>query len=193
MALSPEARRALTRRLQAALALVSARAIPLIDNAWARVDGVTDADHARFVAATATTAEAAKAAAMNAAAGYYALLLGVRPASLTPADVATLFDHLAPFLAARKALADGYDFADAMRIGGSTAQASTRGLTISTARTTGDVFAAKAGVRVRGWERNAEANACPWCRGLDGVIFDSSAAADFGHDRCNCTASPLAG
>jgi hypothetical protein len=173
--------------------VIAARAERPVDLAWTRIAGVTDDDHAAFMVATATAATAAKTASMTSAVGYYAALLGVPAVSIRPSEVGTAFDHLAPFLAARKALSDGYEFTEALRIGGSTAQASVRGLTISTARTTGDVFTAKAGLNVVGWERNAEAKACPWCSNLDGVIFDSSAAGDFGHDRCNCTVSPLVG
>lgn len=191
MPLSPAEARSLTRRYQQRLAAISERTIPAIDRAWDALAGFRDDDLPIFTRATLPATTAAKASALAVAVAYSAAILRVPAPPVRPADVATAYNAQSSFLAVRKALSDGYTFTEARIIGQSQAQAAVRNLTISTARTTGDVFAERANVRITGWVRNAEANSCPWCAGLDGVVFLTAEAGDFGHDRCNCTVSPL--
>lgn len=192
MALTATQRRTLTRRYQALLEAIAARAVPLVNQQWNALTAYRDEDLEAFTLATAPIADATKRAALTTATGYYATTLAVAPPPILLADVATVFDTLAPFIVTRKALGNGASLQEAAVMGRSTAQASTRDLTISTARTTGDVFADRAGVQITAWERNANTGACPWCVERDGGVYDTAEAGDFGHDRCGCTVSPLA-
>lgn len=193
MALPTSQRLAITRRLQAQLTAIAERSVVPVDRAWLALNDYRDEDAARFTKAVGPSTSAASTAARSIATGYYGAVLGVPAPAISAAELAVAFDALAPFIATRKAVADGYPLDEAAVIGRSTAHAQVRNLTISTARRTGDVFVEKSGVRIRGWERNAEAKACPWCASKDGLIFHTAEAGDFGHDRCNCTVSPLVG
>lgn len=192
MALSQAERARLTRRYQTLLAGIAERTVRPVDAAWDALDGFRDDDIPGFVEATRPATTAAKAAAVAVAVGYLSSILSTRPVAVRPNEVDVAFNAESAFIAVRKALSEGLDFVDARSVGKSQAQAAVRNLTISTARTTGDVFNTKTPTRIVGWERNAESKACPWCRNLDGTVFSSASAGDFGHDRCNCTVSPLA-
>ncbi len=193
MSLTAAQRRLLTHRLQAALGAISDRTAARVAAVWADVEGVTDADLEKFAKAAGPFTSAAKDASVVASSGFYATVLGLPAVSVLADDVPTAFDALSPFIVARKALGNGYPFEDALRMGGSAAQASVDDLVVSTSRQSGDVFLTKSGASVRGWERVAEPGSCPWCRARDGGIYDTSAAADYGHDRCRCAPVPLAG
>ena len=193
MALTAVQRRALTHRLQDALGVITDRTAAQVARMWADVGGVTDADLEAFAKAVGPATTAAKDAAILTSSGFYATVLGLPPVAVLASEVPTAFDALAPFIVARKALGDGYPFDEALRMGGSAAQASTSDFVVSTSRRSGDVFLSNSGASALGWERIAEAGACLWCRARDGGIYDSSAAADYGHDRCRCAPVPVAG
>jgi hypothetical protein len=192
VALSRAQRLVLTRRLQQRLTSISERAVRPVAASWMRLGpNWRDDDLRAFLADVAPHVDAAKRAALSVSTGYYAGVFGVRPPPLSPADVPVRFAGETAFIVARKALADGYEIAEAARMGGSAAEAAVRDLVISTSRTSGDVVAESTGISVTGWERKAEAGACEWCQGLDGVVFVTAADGDFGHDRCNCTLEPV--
>lgn len=186
----PSDRRALTRRYQTHLGAVIDRAVPLVASAWLALPDYRDADREAFTVAIAPTIDATKAAARTLAAGYFATVLAT-PAPVIPLDaLAATYNTDGPFLAVYKALNDGLTLTDAAAVGGRQAEASTANLAISTARQTGDEFTRRTGITVEQWERVAEADCCPWCEDLDGVVFSSAEAADFGHDRCKCVPEP---
>lgn len=180
-----------TRRFQATQANVIARATPKAIAAFDDLDSYDEADIDTLTAATAGTFTAVKSIAVTSAVGYYSVLAGVRPPAIRPGDVATVPDLRSPFISIWQSFAAGNNYENALASGRARLEAVVHDYAISSARQTGDVFVEKARVHVVGWERTPDANACDWCDEVSGQLYNSADSADFGHDRCACTADPL--
>lgn len=179
-----------TRRFQSTLSTVAARATPALHRAWDGLDGYDEGSVASLTASAASTMTAVKSTAVRAALGYYVVLAGVRPPQVTAAEVSTVPDLRAPFISMWQAFSSGNSYDDALAAGRARIEAVVSDFAVSSARQTGDVFVNKANLRVTGWERIPDGGACPWCEEVAQQTYSSADAADFGHDRCNCTAAP---
>lgn len=191
--LTDEQVRVLTARLQAHLEVIGARAAVATTRAWDEL-GTYDRDSIEtFTRRVAPTIAGSKTAAANTATGYYSTLLAVRPPAINVARLATLFVPAAGFLAYWHALKEGRDHAEALSAGRSMVEAATSNAVVSTARRTGDAVAAATGQRTAGWRRVLDGKACEWCQVVSTQRYRTAESADFGHDRCGCTAVPIIG
>lgn len=179
-----------TRRFQSTITTVAARATPALHRAWDGLDTYDEESVAVLTAKATPTITAVKATAVRAAVGYYVVIAGA-VAAVKAHEVATVADLRAPFISVWQALASGNSYEEALAAGRSRIEAVVSDFAVSSARQTGDVFVDKAGLRVSGWERIPDGDACDWCQEVAVDTYSSADAADFGHDRCNCTASPL--
>lgn len=191
MPLAPHLRAQLTRRFQQTLAAIGAASAPKIGRAWTNLDAYNEDDIATFTQAAAPVTAAAKFAAVRHAAGYYALTAGVRPVHVAVGDVPALVDFRDPFISTWNALKAGESFEHAVAAGLGRTDAVVRDLVTSSARQTGDVVAEKSNLKIVGWERIPDDGACPWCLEVAPGFYNSAESADFGHERCGCTAEPI--
>lgn len=191
MTLPAHLRLPLARRFQQNLSLIAANAtVPLL-RAFEHLDTYDESQVAQFAASANPTLAATKSAAVRQASGYYSLVTGIRPPPIVPDDVNTVAAVRDPFISIWQALASGNDYADAVAAGGARVGAVAANFIASSARQTGDVFVIKAHLPPPRWERIPDSGACQWCIDVSGDTFGSAEAADIGHDRCNCTISPV--
>lgn len=179
-----------TRRFQSTINNITTRATPALHRAWDGLDTYDEDSVAVLTAQAAPTVGAVKASAVRTALGYYTVIAGVT-AAVGAHEIGTVADLRAPFISVWQALASGNNYDDALAAGRSRIEAVVSDFAVSSARQTGDVFVEKAGLRIAGWERIPDGGACDWCQEVAADTYSSADAADFGHDRCNCTASPL--
>lgn len=184
-------RRPLTVRFQTALAALVGTAAPRIARAWAALPDYDEQRIPTFARATESTFNAAKLGAIAHAGGYYAISAGVQPVGVNPNLIDVAPDVRAPFIAVWNALDSKLPIADAISAGSARTEAVVANLVQSAARRTGDEVHKQAGVRVHGWERIPDGDACPWCLDVAPGFYHSAESADFGHDRCGCTAAPI--
>lgn len=159
--------------------------------AWAQLDAYDENQIDQFATLTAPTLTGAKGAAVRTAAGYYALLAGVRPAPVLANEVPVVANIREPFIALGRALNSGRPFTEAVAAGAERAEAIARNLVTSSSIQTGDIVAQRADLTIRGWERVPDAGACEWCLTVAPGFYLTAETADFGHDRCGCTAEPI--
>lgn len=178
----------LTRRYQTATALIGDRAATLTAHHWKAV-GHDEANIPEFAHRAAPAFNAAKTAAVQLSSGYYSLLTGRRPVGVNPRDVLIDPDVRAPFIAYWNALKGGAGD-DAVLSGIARAEAIARNFAVSSGRRTGDVVMHRQGLRPGDWTRITDGGACAWCEEVAAQTYSSAEAADFGHDRCGCTAVP---
>lgn len=190
MITGPAAQR-LTRTFQGRIATIGGKAARLTSAAWGGLSAYDEADVATFAARTASTLAAAKAAAVQAGVGYYATLVQFRPPAVNVRDVPVTADPREPFIAYWNALKGGNSFESALESGSARAEAVARNLATSASRQAGDVALRESGQQVDGWERVPDSGACDWCLLVAGQVYNTAESADFGHDRCGCSASPL--
>lgn len=183
-------RRPLTTRFQTALVAVVGNATPSLVRAFDDLDNYDEDAVEKLAVAAAPKIQAVKTAVVRQAAGYYSLLSGVRAPDIAVGEVAVVATMRDPFISVWRALQAGNSFPDALAAGRARLEAVVANLANSTARQTGDLFVAKANLEVRGWERITNAGACAWCEEVADAIYGSADSADFGHDRCGCTAAP---
>lgn len=185
-------RHPLTRRFQQALSVVATNAAPAIQRAW---DGLPNHDEESIpllAARSQSAMTAAKRAAVTQSTGYYQLLSGHRAPKIDPDELDFDPTYRDPFISFWGGLKNGETPEDSLALGKSRTFDVVTNYVIASSRKTGDLFVAKADIRVAGWERVAEANACPFCEDLSNESYDSSESADFQpHDRCGCTTAPL--
>jgi len=134
---------------------------------------------------------AAKFAAVRQAAGYYTLTAGVRAIGVKAATIAVEPDTRAPFIATWLALKNGDPIETAVEHGASRLDALSTDFIVSSARQTGDAVIEKSGLKIIGWERIPDDDACPWCEEVAPGFYHSAESADFGHSNCGCSAEPL--
>lgn len=187
----PDARTVqLARAAQRRLELIGGRAGARTGQAFDQLSSYNEADVATFAQATAPTLAAAKSAGVVTGVGLYATLARLRSPRVTARDVLLDPNPREPFISYWNALKHGHSPADALQSGRSRAMALARNLVISAARRAGDVTMQRAGRRVEAWERVPDAGACEWCESVANDLYRTAESADFGHDRCNCTAVP---
>jgi hypothetical protein len=188
--LSDDALLPLTRRHQTLLQTINEKAAPTIDSAWDALSAYNEGDIVDFARSIASMMDAVKRSSVNVTAGYLSSITGTQ-AAVNVDDVGADFDPRDPFLATWKALKDGYPFDEAVEMGRNQAHAMARDFNSSAARLTGGAFAKEAGLNVRGWSRVPDGGACAWCQQVAGQLYHSAESADFGHNRCGCTAIPV--
>lgn len=181
----------LTRRYQTALAAVAANATPTMHRLWDGLPAYDEGNVETLAVAAKAPLQAVKTASVRHSLGYYTTLAGVRPPIIKPDEVAAVADMRDPFISTWLALKSGNSFEVALLAGRSRVEAVVANLVNSTARQTGDLFIAKTNLETAGWERITNRGACAWCEQVAGQIYASADSADFGHDRCGCTAAPL--
>lgn len=190
MSLSEIQRLPLIRRHQSVLAAIVARITPSIQRAWMGLGSYDEADIPTFTRQTATALTASKTATVAAAVGFYALLSGARPPAVAATEIAAVPQMSDPFISVWQALAAGRPNEEALAAGHSRLEAVATDFVNTTARQTGDIFTARAGLRTNGWERVPNLGACDWCRQVAGETYRTANSADFGHSRCACSAVP---
>lgn len=188
---SPDQRKALTRRFQQVLTTIGDSTARRLQPAWNALSEYNEADIPTFAKQATPILTAAKTVAVHHAGAYYALTAGVAPAGISVATIATQPDLRAPFISVWQALKSGNPYEDAVAAGEGRLDAISRDLITSSARQTGDEVVSKAGLRVVGWERIPDDGACPWCEEVAPGFYLTAESADFGHDRCGCTADPI--
>lgn len=187
--LSDGLRRPLALRFQRSLSTVVVRTTPALQRAW---DGLDDYDEHSVAVLTAKASNpltAVKVVAIAQAVGFYTVVAGVRSPRVTAAEISTAANLRAPFISVWQVLASGNSYDDALAAGRSRIEAVVSDFAVSSARQAGDVFVAKANLRVHGWERIPDAKACAWCLSVAPGHYKSADSADFGHDGCGCTAA----
>jgi hypothetical protein len=191
MPLPDRQRRALTRRHQTFLDRLGLRAGVLLASVWDGLDGYDEADVDDFEARSRPPLAAAKRVAVASSVAYFSTLAQIRPAAIEPGDVPVPVETREPFIAYWAALKNGHPVEAALESGRGRAAAIAANFVVSAARRTGDHATASAEVDVIGFERVANRGACTWCRARSGTVYDTAEAADYGHDRCHCSAAPV--
>lgn len=184
-------RQPLTRRFQTTLALLAARGTAPIQRAWDDLDTYDETSVDTLAVAAERPLETVKTATVRQSTGYYSVLSGRPAPRIGLAEVAVVAAMRDPFIATWRALASGNNYDAAVAAGRARIEAVVTNFTTSTARQTGGVFVAKTGLRTVGWERITNASACDWCEEVSAQLYSSAESADFGHDRCSCSAVPL--
>lgn len=185
--LPPQLRRPLTLRFQQSLRGIGARTTPQLARAWSALDSYHEDDIATFTASTAPALNAAKFAAVRQAAGYYALTSGVRAQGVKATAIAVEPDTRAPFIATWLALKNGDPIEVAIEHGASRLAALADNLVTSSARMTAPEVFEKAGLKIAGYTRTPDADACNWCIDVSDLFFKTAEEADIGHDFCGCS------
>jgi hypothetical protein len=183
--------RKLTRTFQERVALIGDRAARTAAAEWMRLTSYDEAAVQVYAAATRSAMTAAKAAAVRTGTAYYATLGQFRPPAVKVTDVKITPNPREPFIAYWNALEGGHPWEEAIESGSARAEAAARNLSTSAARQAGDVTMSRARQEPSGWQRIPDGDACPWCLDLASFTFPSAEAADFGHDRCNCSVVPV--
>lgn len=179
---------ALARRFQQRVALIGDRAGTRTASIW-RTVGHDEENIAEFARKAGPTLAAAKTAAVATGVAYFAARARIRPVSIGEVDVPVL--HREPFIAYWQALKNGHPIEDAIQSGLARADAMARNLVVSVSRRSGDALYRKAGLKVAHWNRDTDADACPWCEEVATQTYSSAETADFGHDRCGCSPFPV--
>lgn len=188
MALS-DAQRRLLARYEAQVASQRERLGLALVAAWESLEGYDEDDVESFERRIAPLLAGAKAATVSVSASFVAMILGLRPVGIRPADVTVEAKTRQPFTAMWHALKEGRDGVEAWQVGRSVAQAEGFNFVQSTSRRTGDYVARAAGRDVR-WRRIPEGGACNWCQTVAGRLYSTAESADFGHERCGCAVAP---
>lgn len=200
MALAAHLLPPLTRRFQLVLAAIGESSSPKLARMWDNLPAYDEKNIEEFARKATPVMTAAKFAAVRQAAGYYALVAGVRPVGVKPDDVPVFPDFREPFISTWLALKSGESYEFAVSAGLGRTDAIARNLVSSSAIATGDVVADRAGLDLVGWERVPDGGACAWClevspgpiltSGFAGYLTAESADR-VRHDRCGCTVQPI--
>lgn len=184
---SDRQRRALVTRYQTRTAAIGEQTGQQLSRLWLDVGPEFD-----MLPAFAEQAEPIlgppKAATVRFASALYGVLSGQRPTGINPDDVEVPDRLRDPFIAYWRAINQGNDTPDALISGAARAEAVARDFVTSAGRRTGDVVVSGRYVQ---WQRLTDGRACDWCISMTVHTWDSSEAADFGHDRCGCTPVPV--
>jgi len=182
---------ALVERHKATQARISSRTAAQLVRIWDGLDGYDEADVATFLRLAGPHTFAAKRTAITVAVGFYAAILQLRPPAIPIGSIDVEYNARSPFTAVWHALSEGRSYDEAVTAGRSITEAQTDRFVASAARRTGDHVTTATRTRVA-WERVPRAAACGFCRDAAGQRYKTSETADFGHDRCGCTAVPVA-
>lgn len=199
MALAAHLLAPLTRRFQLVLAAIGETSSPKLARMWEQLPAYNEENIEEFARKATPVMTAAKFAAVRQAAGYYALVAGVRPVGIDPDDVPVKPDLRAPFISHWLALKSGQPYESAVAAGLGRTDAVVRNLVASSAVWSGDTFADRTGLPLF-WERIPDGKACAWClevspgpilKGGFAGYLTAESADRVRHDRCGCTVSPV--
>lgn len=180
-----------TRRFQDVLVTVGAHAGDRLSRVWDSLDAYDEDQIPEFTRKADPVLAAAKTVAVHHAVAYYSIVAGIAPIAISAAAVTVVPNLREPFISTWLALKGGASIEDAIAAGAGRTDAVARNFVTSSARQTGDQVVQAAGLKVAGWERVPDGNACPWCLEVAPGFYTSAESADFGHDRCSCSAEPL--
>lgn len=187
--LSDAAVEALVVRHRATIGRIIARSAARLFTVWDDLGSWNREDVAVFARLAAPIVAPARASAVSQSVGFYAAMLEIRPPAV-PAGFGPEFVAETPFTAVWHAFAQGRPFDEAIAAGRSVTEAHLSRIITSTSRLTGDRVAERSAKPVR-WRRVTDADPCSFCATVAGQLYLSSESADFGHDRCSCTAVPV--
>lgn len=193
MALSEAALIALIHRFETRLDAYRSAGSDLLETAWDALAGYDETDVAEFARRVGPRLETLLGSTIEISSAFYRELLGT---PTTPVPKTSIIPELGldqGFHAVWYALKEGRPFEEAAAAGRSMVSARAFDLVQSTSRRTGDATVHATRAPIVGWRRVVSANACPWCHTVAGQIYRTSVSADFGHDRCDCTAIPITG
>lgn len=176
----------LTHRFRARLDVISTRTASAVAGAWLALPDYEDHQVHEFARRVQPVTIAAKSAAVALGGAFYSTVGQQRPAGISARDIPFDYDPRAAFVAYWNALGNGRAWSEAVQAGQNRAESSADQLIVSTARLTGDRVLPKSQ-----WTRAAAGNACEFCQEAANGTYSSAEAADFGHERCSCTAIPL--
>lgn len=176
----------LTVRFRAHLDSISARTSKAVGDAWQQLPDYNDARLHEFAHRVRPVTAASKAAAVALGVGFYSTIAIQKPVSVAAKIIPLEYDARAPFVAYWNALGNGRPWQEAVQAGQNRAESSADGLIVSSARLTGDHVLPRAA-----WTRVTAGNACDFCLEAANGTYTSAETADFGHERCSCTAIPL--
>lgn len=182
---------ALSKRLHALLARVSVHVSDAVAAAWDELDGYDEEDVATFERRVRPAVAASKTVAVRAATAYYASIAGLSVVSLAVRQVPVDYRSRSPFIAHWHALKEGRPWLEALASGRSAGGKAAGDFVTSTSRRTAGIVASKGRIQPVGWERIPDANACAWCLLVASQTYRTAESADFGHNGCGCTTSPL--
>lgn len=185
--LAEAAQLTLTRRYQALTRRYADGAARVVASAWVDLGSCDPNDVARLAGRAGPVVDVLSARAASATAGYLAAIL---EEPVTPATVIVEPDWDSAFIALRRSLANGHDFATAVESGRLRSEAVGSNAVVSTSRRAADEVA---GPRIVGWRRTLSGNACQWCSTVATQRYHSAESADFGHDHCHCAVVPIFG
>lgn len=168
------------RRYQTTILRLADRSAIAALRAWDALDAYDNP--AAFAALVGDTLDAAAATAAETTTGW---LSAYYAADITPADVKPL-DLARPFKVLGKALDDGHDWARAVAMGRTEAEAVGYDATVHASR---DAMAAAAD-RSQRWRRVPNPGACDWCLLVADQSYRTQASATFGHSKCGCIVLP---
>lgn len=165
------------------------RALPTLERHWGDLANYDAASVDVFAEATRPAFTAVKGAVLDQSTGFYSILSGRAVPVMNIAEIAVVPAVREPFISVWQAFKAGRSYADAVEAGRLRLDAVVVNLASSTARQAGDLFASKTGLSSR-WRRTPDSGACDWCLLIAGQSYKTADSADFGHDRCKCTAIP---
>lgn len=181
----------LTAEFQRVLIALGEHSTPHLQALWAKLPNYDEPQVERFAREATPFLTAAKLVAVRHAVGYYSLAAGTSPIAVPIDAIAVNADMREPFISIWNALKHGEPFDSAVAAGSGRVDAVVRNLVTSSARRTGDLVIGQSGRKFHGWRRIPDAHACPWCIQVAGQRYKTAESADFGHDRCGCTAQPV--
>lgn len=182
---------ATSRRFQNDLKRIGDGAARHLRPAWNALPSYDEDQIPKFSKRAVPILNAAKNVAVHHAAAFYAVSAGIAPVGVPASAVATVPDVRAPFISVWNALKSGEQWEAAVLAGAGRLDAIARDLVTSSSRQTGDLIVERAGLQIVGWVRVPDAGACEWCLEVAPGFYMSAESADFGHDRCGCTAEPI--
>lgn len=184
--LTPNQVGGLTVRFRAHLDNISAQTSNAVASAWQQLPDYQDHRVHEFAHRIRPVTLAAKAAAVASGVAFYSTIAKQRPVSVAVKTIPLEYDARAPFVAYWNALGNGRAWEEAVQAGQNRAESTADGLVVSSARLTGDRVLPRTL-----WTRVAAGNACDFCLEAANGTYTSAETADFGHERCSCTAVPL--
>jgi hypothetical protein len=176
----------LTARFRAQIDNISVRTSNAVASAWQQLPDYEDHRLPEFARRVQPVTTGSKRAAVALGVAFYSTLATQKPVSVAATAIPLEFDARAAFVAYWNALGNGRAWEEAVQAGQNRAESTADGLIIHSSRLTGDHVLPKAK-----WTRVTGGNACDFCQEAANGTYSSAEAADFGHERCSCTAIPI--
>lgn len=176
----------LTARFRSHIGNISLRTSNAVASAWQQLPDYEDHRVHEFARRVQPVTTASKTASVALGVAFYSTLAQKRPLSVAAKVIPVEYDARAAFVAYWNALGNGRAWVEAVQAGQNRAESTADGLIVSSARLTGDHVLPKAQ-----WTRVTGGNACEFCLEVANGTYNSAESADFGHERCSCTAVPI--